>query len=79
MLRVNMDFFSIKFCILLHAVLASAMKRNASAIKIVTTIFKLVKRVSNVKTLNDVSEASVKSRAVTEMNPAMAELEKNSA
>ena len=39
----------------------------------------LVKRVSNVKTLNDVSEASVKSRDVTEINPAMAELEKNRA
>ena len=37
------------------------------------------KRVSNVKTLNDVSEPSVKSRVVTEMNPATAELEKNSA
>ena len=37
------------------------------------------KIVSNVKTLNDVSDLCVKSRVMTEMNPAMAELEKNSA
>ena len=39
----------------------------------------LAKAESNVNTLNDVKECSVRSSVVTEMNPAMAELVKNSA
>lgn len=73
------DLFSISRCILLHAVLASAIRRSESAIEIVTTSFKLPNRVINVKTLNEVTEFSVNIRVVTETNPAMAELVKNSA
>ena len=69
-----MDLFSINRCILSHAVLASAMWRSDSAMKIVTTTFKLPRRVINVKTLKDVSEFSVNRRVVTETRPAMAEL-----
>ena len=73
-----MDLFSINRCILSHAVFASAMRRSESAMKIVTTSFKLPKRVISVKTLKDVSKFSVNRRVVTETRPAMAELVKNS-
>ena len=74
-----MGLFSIRRSILRHAVLVSAIQRSESAIKIVTTSFKLFKRVIKVKTLKDVSEFSVNRRVVTETSPAIAELEKNKA
>lgn len=66
-------------CILLHVVLASSIQRSESAIKIVTAIFMLAKVEISVKTLNGVSEFSVRSNAMTEINPAIAELVKNKA
>ena len=74
-----MDLFSISRCILWHAVLASAIRRSESAMKSVATIFKLLKRDIKVKILNEDIESSVNSRVVTETNPTMEELVKNSA
>jgi len=63
----------------LHAVFASAIKRRDSAINRVTFNLMLAKAESNVKTRTGVSDIPVRTRAVTEMRPAIAELVKNNA
>ena len=79
MLNEDTDFFSINLWILSHAVLVSAIPTRHSSIKIVTKNLILAKTESNVNTLNDVKECSVRISVVTEMNPATAWLVKNNA
>ena len=72
-------FVSNNLCILLHAIIDSAIHIRLSPIKTVTTNLIFAITESSVNTVKDVRLCSVKTSVVTDRNPAMVWLMKNRA